>query len=101
MSEGPHQFGAVEFRFGEREIGHLHGDTLLDVPFPRVVRQELVAAGLAERHRFLPDSGWISFPIRRAGDAEAAVALLRRSYDIVTAQLARREAQSAAVKARA
>ncbi|HVZ13731.1 MAG TPA: luciferase family protein [Bauldia sp.] len=100
VRSGPHQFGAVEFTIGGREIGHLHGNTLLDVPFPRAVREELVAAGLAAPHRFLPDSGWVSFRIRHADDVKAAIALLRRSYDLITMQLERRAVQNAAAKAR-
>ena len=99
MTAAPHRFGGVEFMLGEREIGHLHGDRLLDVPFPRRVKDELVAAGRARPHHILPDSGWISFRIEAQGDVEAAIALLRRSYDLVTEQLARRKAQSTAVKA--
>ncbi len=97
-SEAPHRFGGVEFRVGTREIGHLHGDRLLDVPFPKRVRDDLVAAGLARPHHVLPESGWVSFPIADERDIHAAIALLRRSHDLITAQLARRAAQSAAVK---
>jgi len=99
IHEEPGRFQEVEFKLGKREIGHLHGDVLLDVPFPRRVRDELVAAGAAEPHHILPESGWISFRLRSAGDAEHAIALLRRSYDLVCEQLERRRAQSAAAKA--
>ncbi len=99
ISEAPGNFGAVEFKLGKREIGHLHGEALLDVPFPRKVRDELVAAGEAEPHHIMPESGWISFRIRKAGDAEHAVALLKRSYDLINQQLERRRAQSVAAKA--
>ena len=99
MSETPHRFGGVEFTLGKREIGHLHGDRLLDVPFPRAVHDELIAAGAAEPHHVLPESGWISFRIVREEDVTAAIALLRKSYDLIAGQLARRAAQSAAVKA--
>ena len=98
MSEAPHRFGGVEFRLGTREIGHLHGDRLLDVPFPKRVRDELVAAGLARPHHVLPESGWISFPIAAEADVAAAIALLRHSHDLIAAQLERRAAQSAAAK---
>lgn len=98
MSEAPHRFGGVEFRLGTREIGHLHGDRLLDVPFPKRVRNELVEAGLARPHHVLPDSGWVSFLIEDEADVDAAIALLRRSHDLIAAQLERRAAQSAAVK---
>jgi len=47
---GPHRFGGVEFRLGRRELGHLHGDRIADLPFPRRVRDELIAAGRARPH---------------------------------------------------
>jgi hypothetical protein len=37
----PHQFGGTEYRIGQREIGHTHGDNGVDMPFPRAVRDEL------------------------------------------------------------
>jgi hypothetical protein len=81
----PHRFGGTEYRFGTREIGHIHGDHLLDIPFPKSVRNELIAAGLAEPHHILPNSGWISFYIKRTDQVKAAIALLRRSYDLASA----------------
>jgi hypothetical protein len=81
-----HRFGGREYRLGRREIGHVHGESLVDVPLPRRVRDELVAGGLARRHLVLPDSGWVSVPMRDAADAAVAVSVLRRSYDIAVAQ---------------
>lgn len=86
----PHRFGGTEFMLGKREVGHVHGDRLLDVAFPKPVRNEMVTAGLAEPHHILPDSGWVSFYIRKEEDVEAAVALLRRSYDLASEQQARK-----------
>jgi hypothetical protein len=78
----PHRFGGVEYRLGARELGHVHGDHLVDIPFPTRVRDEIVAAGLAEPHHILPDTGWVSLYLRVPGDAERAVELLRRSFDL-------------------
>jgi len=86
MSAHPHRFGGVEFQFGTREIGHLHGNRVLDVPFPSKLRDELVAAGEVQPHHILPESGWISFYIREPGDVEKAIGLLRKSYDIASKQ---------------
>lgn len=86
VTAGPHRFGGTEYRLGRREIGHVHGDYLVDIPFPKVVRNELVAAGQAEPHHVLPQSGWISFRIKDAGDVERAIALLRRSYDLAASR---------------
>jgi hypothetical protein len=98
VSVAPHRFGGMEFMLSTREIGHLHGDRLLDVPFPKRVRDELVAAGLARPHHVLPASGWVSFVIETEPDVDAAIALLKRSHDLISAQLERRATQSAAVK---
>jgi hypothetical protein len=98
VTEAPHRFGGVEFVLGKREIGHLHGDRLLDIPFPKRVRNELVTAGLAQPHHVLPQSGWVSFRIETEADVESAIALLRRSFDLISAQLDRRAAQSRTIR---
>jgi hypothetical protein len=56
------------------------------------VRRELVAAGAAEPHHILPESGWISFYLRRPDDVAHAIALLRRSYELALQQRSRRRA---------
>jgi len=90
VTSAPHRFGGVEFLLGRREIGHLHGDRVLDVPFPRRVRDALIAEGRAEAHHWVPDSGWVTY--RMADDAQVAGALelLRRSYDRAVAAAERR-----------
>ena len=46
----PHRFGGREFRFKAAEIGHIHTGGIVDIPFPRLVRDSLLAEGLAEEH---------------------------------------------------
>ena len=81
VTTGRHRFGGTEFRFGHRELGHLHGSRLADLPFPVRIREELIATGRAEPHHVLPDTGWVSFRIRSSDDAAAAVVLFRLNYD--------------------
>jgi len=82
----PHRFGGVEYVIGKREIGHIHGDHLVDIPFPKKVRDEIVAAGRAGPHHILPESGWVSFYLRGEEDVDGAIALLRESYEIAMRQ---------------
>ena len=82
----PHRFGGIEFCLGSREIGHIHGDSLVDLPFPKKVHDEIVAAGEAQPHHILPDTGWVSFYLDQEGDVERAIALFRRSYEIARKQ---------------
>ncbi len=86
VEERPHRFNGVEFRVNGHEIGHLHGDRLADLPFPRKVREELVAAGRARVHHVLPQTGWVSYPIRGEEDVEGALELFRRNYERLTAR---------------
>lgn len=90
VTQEPHRFGGMEFCLGKREIGHIHGDWLVDIPFPTKVRDEVVAAGLAAPHHILPHSGWISRYLHRPEDMETAIGLLRRSYEIALKQRNRR-----------
>jgi hypothetical protein len=90
VTVAPHRFGGVEYQLGTREIGHIHGDSLVDIPFPTAVRNELVAAGQALPHHVMPNSGWISFLIRQPEDVNHAIGLLQRSYDLAQKQAARR-----------
>jgi hypothetical protein len=82
----PHRFGGTEYRIGKRELGHIHGEHLVDIPFPTKVRDEVVSAGLAEPHHILPDSGWVSLYLREAADVDRAVELFRRSFDLAMKQ---------------
>src|SRR5437763_3010864 len=81
----PHRFGGVEFRVNHHEIGHLHGSRLADLPFPIRVRCELVAAGRAQPHHILPDTGWVSYFIKGEEDIASVLELFRLNYDRLTA----------------
>jgi hypothetical protein len=94
VTSAPHRFAGVEFLLGRRELGHLHGGRLADLPFPRAVRDELVTAGKAMPHHVLPDSGWVSFRLREADDVERAIALFRLSYERAVAQQRRRDREA-------
>jgi hypothetical protein len=80
-----HRFGGIEFRVGRRELGHLH-PTIADLPFPRRIRDELVAEGQAKPHHILPDSGWVTVPFRTDADVENVIALFRQNYDRASAK---------------
>jgi hypothetical protein len=83
----PHRFGGIEFRYGKRELGHIHGDHQADIVFPMEVRDRLVEEGKAEPHHILPHSGWITFRFRDDEDVWSAVELFRLSYEIAVERL--------------
>ena len=80
ISVHPHRFGGREFLFGSAEVGHMHTGGIVDIPFPRAVRHALLAAGLAEQHHWVPNSGWITFHVRNEDNLSHALWLMRLSY---------------------
>ena len=80
VSTARHRFGGIEFRYAARELGHLHGSRLADLPFPLLVRNELVAEGRAEPHHIHDESGWVSYFIRGDQDVASVIALFRLNY---------------------
>ncbi|PYI54326.1 luciferase family protein [Paenibacillus flagellatus] len=92
VTRHPHRFGGIELRFDGREIGHLHGERLADLLFPKPVRDRLLAEGRAKPHHIVPDSGWVSFYIDSEEDIVQAVELFRLKYDLMTAKRNERSA---------
>jgi predicted DNA-binding protein (MmcQ/YjbR family) len=86
VTANPHRFGGVEYVIGKREIGHIHGDHLVDIPFPKKVRDEIVATGRAQPHHIMPETGWVSFYLQRGEDVEQAIDLLRESFEVAMRQ---------------
>jgi Family of unknown function (DUF5519) len=80
VSVHPHRFGGMEFQFGDAEVGHVHTNGIVDIPFPRSIHDVLLADGLAEEHHWVPNSGWITFRIRSEEDRSHALWLMRLSY---------------------
>jgi hypothetical protein len=85
-----HKFGGIQFNIDEREIGHIHGNGLLDIPFTKKIKQDLLLAGRVKDHHVFKNSGWISFRVKTLEDRELAIELLRRSYRLINDQILKR-----------
>jgi Family of unknown function (DUF5519) len=57
VTSSVHKCGGIEFRIGNIEMGHIHGDKLVDLPFPMQIRNKLIESGRASPHHILPHSG--------------------------------------------
>ncbi len=45
----PGRFGATSFRYGRREIGHLHQDRVADLPVTGKMREEILSGAAPAR----------------------------------------------------
>ena len=81
---GPGERGEQSFRVGRKEIGHLHGDRVLHIGFPKAVWHELFDAGRIGYHPVFPGKpGFGARMLEDDDDVRDAIALLRLNYDRV------------------
>jgi hypothetical protein len=74
--------GEWSFSLGRREIGHLHGDRVLHIGFPKAVWEELYAEGRIDYHPVFPGKpGFAARAIAGEEDVRDVIALLRLNYD--------------------
>jgi Family of unknown function (DUF5519) len=74
------RFGATSFRYGKREIGHIHRDRIADLPVTTRMREDLLSQGRARPHR-AGVKGYISYPLENEEDVSAVLEILGRNYD--------------------
>jgi hypothetical protein len=96
VTTGDTSRGGLQFSYGRIELGHLHGSSFADLPFPKKVRDQLIAQGRASVHDPLPDSGWVRRRMYAPEDVQAVIGLFRMNYDRARARDARRAGQRAA-----
>jgi len=75
-----HGGGMIFFHVGRREIGHLHGNRLADLPFPVRIRRQLVAEGKVDLHYLHPTTGWTTYYIKGDHDVPAIIGLFKLNY---------------------
>ena len=91
VTSEPGRFGAVAFRYGKREIGHVHRDRVADLPATREVREGLLGKGRARPHR-AGSRGYVSYPMEDREDVSAILEILGWNYDRAKAAAERRAA---------
>ena len=88
--DGPGGVGVTVYRFGRKQIGHIHDDGHADFRFPREVRDELILSGRAIAHPAFPNSRTTaSYLIQEPEDVGGAIQLFRLGYERVVARDAR------------
>jgi hypothetical protein len=77
VRSNPYRFGGIEFQVNNRDMGHIHGEKLADLPFPMDIRKGLIASGKALPHIIYPESMWVSYIIRSEEDCPKIIELFR------------------------
>jgi hypothetical protein len=93
VTSEPGRFGATSFRYGKREIGHLHRDRIADLPVTPEMREQILSKGRARPHR-AGVKGYISYPIESPEDVSVVLEILGWNYDRAKAAAERRGSQA-------
>src|SRR5918992_1901095 len=80
VTSEPGRFGAVAFRYGKREIGHIHRDRIADLPVTTEMRESILSKGRARPHR-AGVKGYISYPVEDQKDVSVVLEILGANYD--------------------
>lgn len=75
-----HKYGGIQFNKHAHELGHLHGNGLLDVLFSRNQKALVMKQYPVQDHHVFKNSGWVSFRIKTDKDKQMAIDLLRHAY---------------------
>ncbi|WP_190811446.1 luciferase family protein [Flagellimonas sp. S3867] len=81
ITKGRHLFGSIEWRYKNRPIGHIHGNTIVDILFPKETKNLLIQQGRVQRHKYIKSG--ISLHIKSQSDVMLAIDLLKKSYQII------------------
>jgi hypothetical protein len=74
--------GEFGFTLGRRQLGHLHGDRVAHIGFPKDVWHELYAQGRIDYHPVFPGKpGYASRRIENEEDILDVIAMIRLNYD--------------------
>ncbi len=74
-----HKYGGIQFNYKNKELGHIHGNGMVDVLLNRKLKAELMAKGWVQEHHTFKDSGWITMFVKNKNDVEIAVEVLKMS----------------------
>ena len=94
VTSEPGRFGGTSFRYGKREIGHIHHDRIADLPVTTEMREEILTRGRARLHR-AGVKGYISYPLEDQEDVSVVLEILGANYDRAKAAAERRDSQDA------
>jgi hypothetical protein len=84
VTSEPGRFGATSFRYGKREIGHIHRDRIADLPVTTEMREDILSGGRARPHR-AGVKGYISYPVYDQEDVSVVLEILGWNYDTARA----------------
>ena len=82
VSSKMHKYGGLQFDVHDKEIGHIHGNGVVDILLSRANKDQLLSEGKVTDHHTFKNSGWITYILNGQESKEYALRLFKISYDL-------------------
>ncbi len=77
-----HKYGGLQFNLHDIEIGHLHGNGLLDLKLDSSSKQEIMSRyDYVENHHVNVTSNWVSIEIRSSSNLDDLISIFNKAYE--------------------
>ncbi len=81
IKKGKHLFGSIEWRYKNKPIGHIHGNRVVDILFPKEIQTNLLLDKRVTQNTYAKNG--ISIHLRTNEDIDFALKVLIQSYNFV------------------
>lgn len=89
IKKGKHLYGSIEWRYKNKPIGHIHGNRIVDILFPKEIQSNLLLDNRVSQNKYAKNG--ISIHLKNKDDIEFAIKVLTDSYNIVKSKTDKNE----------
>ena len=82
-------YGSVEWRYKNKLIGHIHGNRIVDIIFPKEIQSNLLLAPLIAQNKYAKNA--ISIYLRTYEDIDFSIKILTQSYNLIKSKTDKHE----------
>jgi len=75
-----HKYGGIQLNAAEIELGHIHGNGLVDMLLSRQTKKAIMQEGRISNHHTFKDTGWISLYLKDKEDVAYVTHLFYTAY---------------------
>lgn len=89
IKKGQHLYGSIEWRYKNKSIGHIHGNRIVDILFPKEIQLNLLSDSRITQNKYAKNG--ISIHLKTGKDIDFAIKILTQSYNLVKSKTDKHE----------
>ena len=89
IKKGQHLYGSIEWRYKNKPIGHIHGNRIVDILFPKEIQANLLLDNRVTQNKYVKYG--VSLYLKTNEDIDFAIELLTQSYYLISSKTDKNE----------